>query len=286
MSAPPAGPPPAGPPPAGPRLWRDLRHFTAARVALGRVGAAGLPTPAHLAFQAAHAAARDAVHAALDGPALAADLAARGIASVTVRSLAPDRRSYLLRPDLGRMLDPACLPALDAVRAPGSVAFLLADGLSALAVARHAPALTAALIAGLGRAGIAAGPVVLAHQGRVALGDKVGAALGAAAIVVLIGERPGLSTADSLGAYLTWAPQPGRNDAERNCVSNIRPEGLDLPDAAAKLLWLIAAMCERRISGVGLKDEQPMAARLAAGGHPEKPASRAADAFPRIGDSR
>lgn len=253
-------------PPPGPPLWRDLRRFTSARVALGRVGAAGLPTPAHLAFQAAHAAARDAVHAGLDAAALATDLAARGVMSMTVRSQAPDRRTYLLRPDLGRLLDPACLAALAAARAPGSVAFLLADGLSALALARHAPALTAALIAGLGKAGIAAGPVVLAHQGRVALGDKVGEALGAAAIVVLIGERPGLSTADSLGAYLTWAPRAGRSDAGRNCVSNIRPEGLDLPAATEKLLWLIGAMCKRRISGVELKDEQPMAARLAEGG--------------------
>ena len=257
--------------PPAPRLtphlarWQDLRRFTPARVALGRVGPAGLPTPAHLAFQAAHAQARDAVHAALDVPALAAELAGLGIASVAVRSQAPDRARYLRRPDLGRALDPACLPALEAVRAPGSVAFLLADGLSALAVARHAAPLVAALRAGLGKAGIAAGPVVLASQGRVALGDAVGAAVEAAAILVLIGERPGLSTADSLGAYLTWGPGPGRTDADRNCVSNIRPEGLDLPAAAEKLLWLVGAMWTRRLSGVGLKDEQPMAARVGDG---------------------
>ncbi len=238
-----------------PTLWRDLRRFTPARVALGRVGN-GLPTAAHLEFQAAHAAARDAVHAELNVEQLAADLAAAGLSSTTVHSACPDRRTYLLRPDLGRRLaegEAARLP-----RTPG-IAFVVADGLSATAVQRHAAPLLALVMPALG----ATGPVVIARQGRVALGDEIGAALGADAVAVLIGERPGLSTPDSLGLYLTWQPRPGRTDAERNCISNIRPEGLPIPEAAAKLLWLIAAMRRLGLTGVALKDEQPTpAARI------------------------
>ena len=238
-----------------PTHWRDLRRFTPARVALGRVGN-GLPTAAHLEFQAAHAAARDAVHAELNVEQLAADLAAAGLSSTTVHSACPDRRTYLLRPDLGRRLaegEAARLP-----RTPG-IAFVVADGLSATAVQRHAAPLLALVMPALG----ATGPVVIARQGRVALGDEIGAALGAEAVAVLIGERPGLSTPDSLGLYLTWQPRPGRTDAERNCISNIRPEGLPIPEAAAKLLWLIAAMRRLGLTGVALKDEQPTpAARI------------------------
>ena len=238
-----------------PTLWRDLRRFTPARVALGRVGN-GLPTEAHLAFQAAHAAARDAVHAELNVERLAADLAAAGLSSTTVHSACPDRRTYLLRPDLGRRLAEG--EAARLVPVPG-IAFVVADGLSATAVQRHAAPLLAQVMPALG----ATGPVVIARQGRVALGDEIGTALGADAVAVLTGERPGLSTPDSLGPYLTWQPRPGRTDAERNCISNIRPEGLPIPDAAAKLLWLIAAMRSLGQTGVALKDEQPIpAARI------------------------
>ena len=237
-----------------PTLWRDLRRFTPARVALGRVGN-GMPTAAHLAFQADHAAARDAVHAELDTARLAADLAAAGLSSITVQSACPDRRTYLRRPDLGRLLAaaPHRLPPL-----PG-IAFVVCDGLSATAVQRHAAPLLAQVMPTLGQSG----PVVIARQGRVALGDAIGAAVGAEAVAVLIGERPGLSSPDSLGVYLTWQPRrsgpdgPGRSDAERNCISNIRPTGLAIPAAAAKLLWLIAAMRRLGLSGVALKDEQP-----------------------------
>ncbi len=261
-------------PPSPPARWTDLRRFTAARVALGRAGN-GLPTPAHLAFQAAHAAARDAVHAALDVAALRHDLSAAGIDSLAVRSAAPDRRTYLLRPDLGRRLhdtdraalhdtdraalhdtdraalhdtDRAALPSL-----PGALLFVVCDGLSAIGVQRHAPALLRAVLPAL-RAEATIAPVVIAEQGRVALGDDVGQAMGAAAVAVLIGERPGLSAADSLGVYLTWQPRPGRTDAERNCISNIRPEGLAVPDAAGKLLWLIRTMRRLGLTGIGLKD--------------------------------
>ena len=241
-----------------PTLWRDLRRFTPARVALGRVGN-GLPTEAHLAFQAAHAAARDAVHAELNVEQLTADLAAAGLSSTLVHSACPDRRTYLLRPDLGRRLAEG--EAARLVPVPG-IAFVVADGLSATAVQRHAAPLLAQVMPALG----ATGPVVIARQGRVALGDEIGTALGADAVAVLIGERPGLSTPDSLGLYLTWQPRPGRTDAERNCISNIRPEGLPIPEAAAKLLWLIAAMRRLALTGVALKDEQPtLAARISEG---------------------
>jgi ethanolamine ammonia-lyase small subunit len=239
---------------APPVVWRDLRRFTQARVALGRAGN-GMPTGAHLDFQAAHAAARDAVHTPLDVPALAAALADAGIASVPVRSTAPDRQTYLLRPDLGRRLDPADAAVLEAM--PGCFVLVVCDGLSSVAVQRHAAPLLALLVPALRARGLPVPPVVIATQGRVALGDDVGAALGAVAVAVLIGERPGLSAADSMGAYLTWQPRPGRTDAERNCISNIRPLGLP-PDAAAeKLLWLIDRMFVLGLTGVDLKDEQP-----------------------------
>jgi ethanolamine ammonia-lyase small subunit len=231
--------------------WIDLQRFTPARVALGRAGN-GLPTSAHLDFQAAHAAARDAVHAALDVGILRADLDAAELPNLAVHSEAPDRRSYLMRPDLGRRLR-----ARDAIPAvPGAMLFVVCDGLSAIAVQRHAVTLLRFVVPLL--PGPVA-PIVIAEQGRVALGDDVGEAMGAEAVAVLIGERPGLTAADSLGVYLTWQPRRGRTDAERNCISNIRPDGLPLEAAADKLLWLIGAMRRLRLTGVALKDEQSRA---------------------------
>lgn len=238
----------------GPR-WTDLRRFTPARVGLGRAGN-GVPTAAHLAFQADHAAARDAVHAALDVAAVQAGLTEAGIASLAVHSAAADRETYLRRPDLGRRLleaDRSRLPAM-----PGAMLFVVCDGLSAVAVQRHAAPLLRHLIPAL-RADRAVAPVVIATQGRVALGDDIGGTMGAEAVAVLLGERPGLSAADSLGIYLTWQPRPGRTDAERNCISNIRDAGLPVAQAAAKLLWLIEAMRRLQLTGVALKDDQPAA---------------------------
>jgi len=237
-----------------PALWTDLRRFTPARVALGRAGN-GLPTAAHLNFQAAHAAARDAVHAGLNVATLRAELSAAGLASLAVHSAVTDRRTYLLRPDLGRTLRDADRAALPSV--PRALLFVVCDGLSAVAVQRHAPTVLARAIPALRHAGHTVAPVVVAEQGRVALGDDIGEAMGATAVAVLIGERPGLSAADSLGVYLTWQPRRGRTDAERNCISNIRPDGLAPIAAADKLLWLIDAMLRLRLTGVGLKDEQP-----------------------------
>lgn len=236
-----------------PAAWRDLRRFTSARVALGRAGN-GLPTAAHLDFQAAHALARDAVHARLDADALSAKLAALGLAVSTCRSRAPDRAAYLLRPDLGRLAEPDDLAALPR---EGGVALIVADGLSATAAQRHAAPLIAAALPLLAAAGAAPVRAVIATMARVALGDHIGAALGAEIAIVLIGERPGLSAPDSLGAYITFAPRPGRTDAERNCISNIRPGGLAFPEAAETLAWLVGQMRSRRLSGVALKDERP-----------------------------
>ena len=250
-------------PPAAPSAsrtaipWTDLRRFTSARVALGRAGH-GLPTAAHLDFQEAHARARDAVHSVLDADALEA--AIRPEPLLRVASQAADRRSYLLRPDLGRRLreaDRAGLPA-----APGNFLFVIADGLCATGVQVQAPRLLAAAIPLLRRAGLAIAPIILASQARVALGDEIGEAMGAAIVAVLIGERPGLSATDSLGLYLTLAPRRGRTDAERNCISNIRPGGLTAEAAAGKLLWLTGAARRLGATGVALKDEQPATALL------------------------
>lgn len=223
--------------------WVRWRAATKARIGLGRSGDA-LPTRALLDFELAHSRARDAVHGAVDFAALAKSLP---LPCIPVRSQAADRMAYLRRPDLGRRLDPACeLP-----RGDHDLAFVIADGLSARAVETHAGPLLQACLARLQGWRIA--PVVLAEQARVALGDEIGARLNAACVVVLIGERPGLSAADSLGAYLTWEPKPGRRDAERNCISNIHGGGLDYDTAARMLVWLLDEARRRRLSGIGLK---------------------------------
>ncbi|RBY75166.1 ethanolamine ammonia-lyase [Blastococcus sp. TF02-09] len=227
--------------------WAVLRGATRARVALGRAGDA-LPTSRELEFRRAHAVARDAVHAPLQPEVVRAALP--GSEVLEVRSAAAGRAEYLQRPDLGRQLaEGTDLPATGA-----DLGIVIADGLSPRAVHEHAGGLVTALLARL--PGWSVAPLVLAHQGRVGLGDAVGAALGVRAVVVLIGERPGLSSADSLGAYLTWDPRPGRVDSERNCVSNVRPpHGLGYDQAAGTIAALLAGACELGASGVALKDE-------------------------------
>ncbi|MCA3312743.1 MAG: ethanolamine ammonia-lyase subunit EutC [Roseomonas sp.] len=240
-----------------PVKWRDLRRFTDARVALGRVGNA-LPTAAHLDFQEAHARARDAVWSSLDVTQLEAALAPLGLPLQRVTSQAEERRRYLLRPDLGRRLaEDSTLP-----QAKGSIALVVADGLCARGVQQQAPALLAALVPALSKAGFAPSPIIIAEQARVALGDDVAEAMHAAAVVVLIGERPGLSATDSMGLYITWAARRGSNDAMRNCISNIRPGGLGADVAAAKALWLLAEARKLGATGVALKDEMPSHYRL------------------------
>jgi ethanolamine ammonia-lyase small subunit len=196
------------------------------------------------------------VHEALDLAALVGAIEGAGLQTVHVRSTAPDRATYLLRPDLGRRLDPESHRRLRAQSGTGRDAVIvLADGLAARAAMRHGPPLLSLLVPWLEAAGWRVGPVVVAEQARVALGDEIGAALGAHLVAILLGERPGLSAPDSLGAYLTWDPRPGRTDAERNCVSNIRPEGLGYAAAAGKLVWLMTEARARRVTGVSLKDD-------------------------------
>ena len=237
-----------------PDRFAGLRAYTAARIGLGRSGP-GIATADHLAFRAAHALARDAVNASLDLDATEASLAPIGVPVLQVESRAPDQASYLTRPDLGRRLAESSV-ALVGQHAPGAeIAVLVAGGLSALATASHAAALLALLVPELRRSGRTVGPICIAPRGRVALGDEVGALLGARMVLVLIGERPGLTSPDSLGAYVTIGPRVGRTDADRNCVSNIRPEGMPLPEAARRIGWLIDQAMVRGISGVTLKDD-------------------------------
>jgi ethanolamine ammonia-lyase small subunit len=241
---------------AAPAPWQELRRFTAARVALGRVGN-GLPTTAHLDFQEAHARARDAVWSALDHNRLAADCAELGLPLLRVASQAVDRRTYLLRPDLGRRLQNEERARLSRSPTPGAFLLVVTDGLCAEGVQVQAPLLLKELVPLLRAARMAPGPLVLAEQGRVALGDDIGEALQAAMVAVLIGERPGLTATESMGLYLTLGPRPGRTDAERNCISNIRVGGLSARAAAEKLLWLAGAALRLGATGVALKDEQP-----------------------------
>ncbi|WP_149541035.1 ethanolamine ammonia-lyase subunit EutC [Siccirubricoccus phaeus] len=246
-------------PAAAPARWAELRRFTAARVALGRVGD-GMPTAAHLAFQEAHARARDAVHSALDAAGVAAVAASLGLPVLEVASQAADRRAFLLRPDLGRRLREADRAKLPAV--PGAFLFVVADGLCASGVAAQAPGFLAEAVTLLRGAGMQVAPIVVAAQGRVALGDEIGGAMGAAMVAMLIGERPGLTATESMGLYLTLGPRPGRTDAERNCISNIREGGMSARAAAEKLLWLAGAALLLGATGVALKDEQPSAPLL------------------------
>ena len=239
-----------GPPPDP---WDDLRAHTAARLALGRTGTA-LPTRALLDFGLAHAQARDAVHLPLDAPALAGQLEGLGCTTLQVASAAPDRATYLLRPDLGRRLGDADVQQLrESPQVGCDLLLVVADGLSALAIERNAVPLVQAIVQGIPD-GWRIGPVVVATQARVAMGDEVGALLGARMVAVLIGERPGLSSPDSLGIYLTWHPQVGRSDAERNCISNVRSEGLAPNAAAARLWWLCVEARRLGLTGIGLKD--------------------------------
>jgi ethanolamine ammonia-lyase small subunit len=229
---------------------RRLADFTPARVELGRAGGS-LLTRALLDFQLAHAKARDAVHLPLAVNSLVLELKQKGFSPITLESAARDRGEYLKRPDLGRRLSADSRERLAAVGSELDAVFVIADGLSALAVHRHAVPLLELLLRDLDWRAM---PVAIVEQGRVAIGDEIGELLGARMAVVLIGERPGLSSPDSLGVYLTWQPRPGRTDAERNCVSNIRAEGLSYAGAAHKILFLMNESRRLKLSGVRLKE--------------------------------
>jgi ethanolamine ammonia-lyase small subunit len=258
-------------------VWLQLRRFTPARIGLGRVGGS-VPTRALLDFELAHARARDAVCAGFDAEALARELRDAGFGeAVLVASKARDRMEYLLRPDLGRALDEASRvrlreflnPTSGENRARGGaaqdscdVAVVIGDGLSGVAPARHALPLLGELPRAL-RENVT---IAVANHARVALGDEIGEILGAEAVLVLIGERPGLSSPDSLGIYLTWGPRVGLTDAERNCISNVRPEGLGYREAARRLEYLLGEARRLKLSGVALKDDSGDCAPRAASG--------------------
>ena len=250
---------PALPPAATePDPWAALRAFTAARIALGRVGTSA-PLREALAFKLAHAHARDAVYSTLATDELLAGLHSLHLPMCPVHSCAATRQEYLQRPDWGRRLNEASAALLSQQAADDhDIAIVLADGLSATAVNDHALPLLRLLLPELQQAGLRMAPVVLAEQARVALGDEIGHLLRARLVLVLIGERPGLSSPNSLGAYFTYAPRPGLTDEARNCVSNIRPEGLAYPLAAAKLIFLVCEALRLRLSGVGLKDQSDL----------------------------
>jgi len=250
--------------------WTALKRFTDARIALGRSGHS-LPTAAHLNFQLAHAQARDAVHVAFDPTIFESPLKQLGLETLQLNSAAPDRQTYLLRPDLGRKLDADSRRLLEqrsefshdgngAKRSTSDdlVAFVIADGLSAQAVHENAVPLITAMVARLGadtQAPWKMAPVALVHQGRVAVGDEVGQLSGAKIVVVLIGERPGLSSPDSMGIYITWDPRVGLDDSRRNCISNVRSAGLSVQAAAEKLHYLLNRSRVLGLTGVDLKDE-------------------------------
>jgi ethanolamine ammonia-lyase small subunit len=240
-----------------PDPWKFLGRFTTARIALGRAGGS-LPTAPLLEFQLAHARARDAVHCELDVASLAKRLREQSWETVELQSAAKDRHSFIQRPDLGRILSaesPSLLEALCPTAQPFDVVFVLADGLSALALERHSIPLLREIYPYLTEASWRIAPLCLVTQGRVAIGDEIGALLSARIAVMLIGERPGLSSPDSLGIYLTYNPLPGRSNAERNCISNVRPEGLSYALAAHKLRYLMTESRARKLSGVRLKED-------------------------------
>jgi ethanolamine ammonia-lyase small subunit len=254
--------------------WQALRQFTAARIGLGHTGISQ-PTSAHLAFQLAHARARDAVHDTLDTTALRAALEQAWPGSpspLMLHSAAADRNVYLQRPDLGRRLDGPSRGRLCALRGehvherPYDLAVVVVDGLSGPAVSQNAAPFLQALRPRLETSGWTLAPLSIVQQGRVAVGDEVGELLGAKLVVVLIGERPGLSSSDSMGLYMTWAPRVGLTDERRNCISNVRPAGLSVEKAARKLHILLSEARRRELTGVQLKDETGAGDALVAGG--------------------
>jgi ethanolamine ammonia-lyase small subunit len=237
----------------GRELRAALRRHTPARVGLRRAGVAQA-TAEQLDFQLDHALARDAVQARMQVARMLEGVRAFGLEALALRSAVSDdageRKTYLRRPDLGRRLAAASAEALKTSASAAEVVFVIADGLSALAVERHALPLLEAVLA---RTDLTINPVCVVSQGRVAVGDEIGELLGARLVVVLIGERPGLSAADSLGVYITWKPRVGRTDAERNCISNVRAGGLSYTEAAERIIWLMRHAQQLQATGVALK---------------------------------
>lgn len=232
-----------------------LKAFTQARIAIGSTGTS-IPTKSSLDFKLAHAHARDAVYSVLQTEKLADELMQFNLPVLQLHSRAANREQYLQRPDLGRLPDETSVNRLAEQIPNNGIVLILADGLSATAINQNAPGLLKVLIPKLLAAQYKLAPLCLVEQGRVAIADSIAAELGASLSVILIGERPGLSSADSMGAYLTYQPKPGLTDDARNCISNIRPDGLPVEQAADKLFYLILESLSRQISGVALKDNQ------------------------------
>jgi len=245
--------------------WANLKRFTQARIALGRAGIS-LPTAPHLEFQLAHAKAREAIYHPLPLEQIQEKFRAASQDAIVVHSQALDREMYLKRPDLGRRLDEQsalrlveyCAPA----EKPYDVVFVVADGLSPLAIEKNANAFLGEFLPEILQLQWRIAPIVLALNARVAIGDEVAVALNARMVVVLIGERPGLSSPDSMGVYMTWAPRHGSMDSERNCLSNIRHAGMSYAVAKQKLMYLMKEACRRSLSGVALKEEAPHVAEV------------------------
>jgi ethanolamine ammonia-lyase small subunit len=235
--------------------WSPLKQFTEARIALGRTGSS-MPTQHLLELSMAHAHARDAVYTELHSEKLEEQLQIFQLAVLHLQSIAASRPQYLQRPDLGRRLHPASAAQLPAFgEFPANVAIIIADGLSATGINAHALPLLKILIPLLLNSGLTIAPICLVQQGRVAIADDIGFGLKAQLSIILIGERPGLSAADSVGVYLTYNPQPGLTDDARNCISNIRPGGLSFKQAADRICYLVREAFARRLSGVSLKDD-------------------------------
>lgn len=237
-----------------PDEWEALKALTNARIALGKTGVS-IPLRESLQFRLAHAHAKDAVYSQLNVPDLLAELASTGLPVYSVQSRASDRDTYLQRPDLGRLLDDQSVEELRQLNpAPTDICLIIADGLSATAVHKNAGTVVSLFVEKARKAGYSFAPIVLVEQGRVAITDTVGAILRPRLAIMLIGERPGLSSFDSLGAYITYAPQPGLTDERRNCISNIREQGLSPSMAVEKLLYLVQTAFRLQLTGVELKD--------------------------------
>jgi ethanolamine ammonia-lyase small subunit len=232
-----------------------LKAFTPARIGLGRIGS-GIPLKAFQEFKLAHAHARDAVYSELDVDGLKAGLEQFCLPLITLHSAAAYREQYLQRPDLGRKLDEASAEEIKNYHLPCDVAIIIADGLSATAVNSNTNQLLQLLVPMLRSVKLGLAPITLVKQGRVAIGDEIAYALGAKLCLILIGERPGLSAADSVGAYITYAPKPVLTDESRNCISNIRPRGLNSAAAAKKIFYIIQEAFKSKLTGIGLKDNE------------------------------
>ena len=242
--------------------WHVLRQYTAARIGLGRAGIS-VPTKHLLAFQLAHAQAQDAVHLPLDTEQLVTDIEAH---CLKVHSQVNDRSQYLQRPDLGRRLNTESIELLKKSTAPSDdpydLAIVIVDGLSSFAIQQNAAPLLKILTQRLTQQTLLKdeertfrlAPIVIVQQGRVAIGDEVGEMLNAKSVLVFIGERPGLSSPDSLGLYLTWSPKVGLTDESRNCISNVRPQGLVYQEAVNKVFYLLSEAHQRKLTGVNLKE--------------------------------